>query len=157
MNKHRVRRRFALAVIAGVVVILGLVTGPAQTTQADLPPRPTPPAESHSDLSGAPIELRVRFSQAAQAARWQELWTVVQWQDAFGSWHDVEGWKGALDEISGGEGKKVWWVYQRDLSKGPFQWSVYQSPSGKLLARSEPFYLPGADGRVVRMSVTLKP
>jgi hypothetical protein len=26
---------------------------------------------------------------------------VVQWQDAFGDWHDVDGWRGHLDAGQG--------------------------------------------------------
>jgi hypothetical protein len=90
--------------------------------------------------SGGPaIELRVRFGGAWQAARWQELWTVVEWQDAFGDWHEVEGWRGALDEVARGEGRKVWWVSLDDLGKGPFRWTVCRRPAGRPLAHSKPF------------------
>ncbi len=158
--EYTARRRFAFALVAGILAMLVVAASlllPTQSAQAGLPPRPTPQAGSGSDAGGAPIELRVRFGQGEQARRWQELWTVVQWQDTFGNWHDVEGWRGTLDEIVDGEGRQVWWVYRRDLGKGPFRWMVYQSPSGGLLVRSESFHLPGADGQTVEVAVSLKP
>lgn len=36
-------------------------------------------------------------------------WPVVQWQDATGTWQDVEGWRG---EVSAG--KTIWWVDRRN-------------------------------------------
>ena len=161
MNTYRVNQRWALAFAAGVFALLvaALLIWPARAVRADLPPRPTPqPAPPEAGLAGvAPIELRVRFVREEQARRWQELWTVVEWQDAFGGWHDVEGWRGTLDEIVDGEGRKVWWVYQRDLGTGPFRWTVYRSPAGRLLAHSEPFHLPGAAGQTVTVNVALRP
>jgi hypothetical protein len=79
------------------------------------------------------------------------LWTVVQWQDRLGGWHDVEGWQGTLDA----DGKKTWWVDKTDLGKGPFRWKIVQD--GELLAASESFYLPGSRGEVVKVSVSLVP
>jgi hypothetical protein len=160
IREYRVRPRGSLALIVSVVITLLLVVLlilPIQVAQAKLPPRPTPKEESGFDASGAPIELRVRFSQVEQARRWQELWTVVQWQDTSGNWHDVEGWKGTLDEMVNGEGRKVWWVFRADLGKGPFRWAVYRRPSGGLLAQTEVFSLPSADGQAVWITVTLKP
>jgi hypothetical protein len=89
---------------------------------------------------------------------WQELWTVVQWQDPYTEvWHDVEGWQGTLDGVTDGLGKKTWWVASRDLDTGPFRWRVYRSEGGTLLATSEPFNLPGAVGAAVTVEVALTP
>jgi len=166
MNACRVNQRLVLAFAAGVFALL-LATWlilPAQAVRADLPPRPTPrptvppePAWETLLVSVAAIELRVRFGQEGQARHWQEMWTVVEWQDAFGDWHEVEGWRGTFDEFVDGEGRKVWWVYRRDLGTGPFRWAVYMSPAGELLAHSESFHLPGAAGQRVEVSVTLEP
>jgi len=91
-----------------------------------------------------------------QSAR-QELWTVVQWQDGSGDWHDVEGWQGTLDDIQNEIGYKVWWVAKSGLGTGPFRWLVYQSKGGRLLATSEPFYLPGFKGGTVMVEVSPGP
>ena len=95
------------------------------------------------------IELRVRFPQAWpwKGTHWQNLWTVVQWQDDRGVWHDVEGWQGSLDEAVTGEdgtvvGHKTWWVAHDDLGKGPFRWQVRRDKQGAPIGTSETFDLP---------------
>jgi hypothetical protein len=40
------------------------------------------------------------------------------------------------------DGQKIWWVAQRDFGTGPFRWVIYEGQGGRLLATSEPFYLP---------------
>ncbi len=165
MNKSLVHQGSVLAFVAGIAASLALVAlllVPMRVVRADLPPRPTPQepapqAERGGDGGVASIELRVHFSRIEQAYRWQTYWTVVEWQDAFGGWHEVEGWRGTLDEIVSGEGRKVWWVYRRDLSTGPFRWTVYRNPSGGLVAHSKPFNLPDAVGQRVEVTVTLVP
>jgi hypothetical protein len=97
----------------------------------------------------AVIELHV------QAAR-PELWTVVQWQDRLGGWHDVEGWRGTLDEVSNGVGKKKWWVARPNFDTGPFRWVIYQGPGSRLLVVSEAFRLPRYENTVVVVEVSLK-
>ena len=120
-----------------------------------LPPRPTPAAPTPISMSAstspgwAGIELHV------QAAR-PGLWTVVQWQDALGGWHDVEGWRGTLDEIGNGVGQKRWWVARPDFDTGPFRWMIYQGPGGRLLAASEAFRLPRYETLTVVVEVSLK-
>ena len=74
---------------------------------------------------------------------------MVQWQDAFGAWHDMEGWQGTFDEGN----KKTWWVAKADFGKGPFRWTVTQRC--KMLASSEAFYLPTVTGQVVNVSMSL--
>ncbi len=64
-------------------------------------------------------------------------WSVVQWQDGDGRWHDVEGWRG---EIQGG--RKRWWVHPSLYGKGPFRWQIYSRPGGSLVVQSPPFTLP---------------
>jgi len=91
------------------------------------------------------------------------LWTVVQWQDHSGDWHDVEEWQGTLDEVNNDkdkgmyEGEKVWWAAKADFDKGPFRWVVYRGRGGKLLAQSESFYLPHFTGETVRVEVLIVP
>ena len=143
----------------------------AQTAVA-LPPRPTPvptatptiqPGPSSGQASsGGSIELRVRFPSTWQwdKSHWQDLWTVVQWQDEWGYWRNVEGWQGTLDDVADGEGgavvgKKAWWVAEWDLGKGPFRWRVYQG--WRLLAQSGTFDLPDSNGATVMVGVSLAP
>lgn len=81
----------------------------------------------------------------------------MQWQDGWGDWHDVVGWRGGLDAVLMGEnrkvvGTKVWWVANSDMGKGPFRWIVYPSPESKLVAASEAFYLPHHTGATVWVS-----
>jgi hypothetical protein len=126
----------------GIFWLLGPVAS------AQLPPRPEPQqptATPRPKLYGA-IELHV-------ASALPGLWTVVQWQDAFGEWHDVEGWQGTLDE---GDLKK-WWVAEDDLGKGPFRWDLRQGIGGASMAVSELFYLPQSNGQVVSVEMSLAP
>jgi hypothetical protein len=122
-------------------------------------PRPTAPP-----ITGSFIELHAQFPQAWpwREAHWQELWTIVQWQDGQGAWHNVEGWQGTLDSVvvkedGGVIGYKTWWVAEDDLGKGPFRWVIYNGRGGAALATSKSFYLPGALGEIVNIHVTLNP
>lgn len=157
----------------------GIPARPSSTPTSALPPRPSlTPAPIHPfqpvvpppvgpqpaapRSGGAYIELRLLLPQTGLplAAGWQGLWTAVQWQDQRGKWQTVEGWQGGLDEVVSGEdggrlGRKVWWVAQADLGKGPFHWHVYQDRTGRLLATSGPFYLPGPGVAVQWVEVTL--
>ena len=143
--------------VSGLCALLGvtLATLPTQATVSALPPRPTPvtPTPTAMPASTSPgwavIELHV------QAAR-PELWTVVQWQDRRGGWHDVEGWRGTLEQVSDGVGKKVWWVARANFDTGPFRWVIYQSPGGKLLSTSEAFRLPRYENTMGVIEVSLK-
>lgn len=141
---------------------------PAQQSATPTPPPPTwtpgpaptktPQGASLPDAGpgGGAIELQVRFGPAALKYG-PEAWTVVQWQDAWGDWHDVEGWRGTLDEVVSAEGRKIWWVYRRDLGKGPFRWLVHDRAGGKLLVASQLFNLPGVSGQTVKVQVELEP
>jgi hypothetical protein len=120
----------------------------------------TPTPGSTQAPSGALIELRVRFPEWI-AFQWQELWTVVQWQDGSGHWHSVEGWQGSLDEVTVDDGKiagrKVWWLAGDLFGRGPFRWLVYRVRAGKLVAESEPFNLPDRVGGTVMVETALVP
>lgn len=139
--------------IAGTVLLLSLSSSLPQTALADLPPRKETPtvtlpsrpkpdraAEAERPV-GAYIELRVQPAQAG-------LWSVVQWQDAAGNWHDVEGWRGTV------EGVRVWWVAEADFGKGPFRWVIYQGQDGPRLATSTPFNLPSEANQTVQIQVS---
>ena len=139
----------------------GSQPSPVQAGPAALPPRPTPESRpGHAPemlMNGAAIDLHVQFAPGWRWARfpWQELYTLVQWQDSQRIWHDVEGWQGTLDDIVDGEGRKVWWVADADQGAGPFRWLVYDRYRGKVLAASAPFHLPEASNQVVIVQVQL--
>ena len=74
-------------------------------------------------------------------------WTIVQWQDSAGGWHDVEGWRGTLD----GPTLKRWWVADKDFGTGPFRWVVIQEPSAAPPHISEPFSLPHEANQIIHL------
>jgi hypothetical protein len=87
---------------------------------------------------------------------------VVQWQDEWGYWQDVEGWQGELDQVKSDDdgavaGQKTWWVSMDDLGRGPFRWRVYRSRGGYLLATSDEFYLPAVSLDKLVVEVALAP
>jgi len=148
-----IRLKFLVSGLCALLLVASAML-PTQATVSALPPRPTPPptpiVEPAASAPGALIKLNVQ--PAAQPA----LWTVVQWQDRLGGWHDVEGWRGTLDEVSNGVGKKVWWVARANFDTGPFRWVIYQGPGGKLLATSGSFQLPRYENTMVVVEVSLK-
>lgn len=144
--------RIRLALVACVLGALCLGVGfPLRTMAAplatpSLPPRPTPrsTATPQAPPPGAYIELQVLSPPAG-------IWTQVQWQDSWGGWHDVEGWRGTLDTVD----QKVWWVAPRDFGTGPYRWAIFASQNGPSLGGSDPFDLPGAAEQRVRLSVSV--
>jgi len=144
---------FLLCVMLTTASRTPALAGPASTR----PPRSTPVPTAAAmpalpDTPGARIELRVR----PVTAEWTLLWTAVEWQDAKGEWHAVEGWGGGLDETVASDGKKTWWVYPRDFGRGPFRWLVMDKPEGRVLAVSEPFVLPLVAGQIATVNVLLR-
>jgi len=143
----RSKRWLATATIAiGALLLVALL---AQTALA-LPPRPTPaPKQPAAKPAGSATVLLVQFPETWdwKETGWQNLWTVMQWEDEWGLWHDVTGWQGTLDDVEIQEdgtvvGEKGWWVPEAKFDSGPFRWNVYYSKGGALLAQSEPFNLP---------------
>lgn len=145
------------AIICAIIGIAHLPTParalpPRPPTPTPLPtPGPTSAPEASVAPKGAQITLRAHFPLSA-AYQWDALWTVVQWQDPDGTWHDVEGWRGTPDEITLNDQdeiiiEKTWWVQKSDLGRGPFRWLVYKSEGGQLLTMSEMFHLPDDVGR----------
>jgi hypothetical protein len=150
-------------IVIGLLIVM-LIVQPSQV-QADrlglqLTPRPTllplptdtpPPASTPVFVAptakeGAYIELRLSSMQSG-------LWTVVQWQDALGVWHDVEGWQSIIDEA----GRVQWWLGPENFGSGPFRWQVYQSIGSELLATSQSFDLPHAARQWVVVEVASNP
>ena len=161
---------FAGLCVALVVVLLPLAAMAAPAAIPPVPTRPPTPVPAPTASPSVPsapvaapdgslIELQVKFSDRWSGAgiEWQDLWTVVQWQDHRGYWHDVEGWQGTLDEAPDGVGKKVWWVDEADLGGGPFRWLLYRERDGNLIVTSDSFYLPSDVGRVALVEVMVLP
>ena len=150
-KKHQTILWLALALALISVLVLAWLPLPTQAGP-DLPPRKPPPVQPPDDDDdkddepiGAHIVLHVPSAPAG-------VWTIVQWQDTAGGWHDIDGWQGTLDEGD----QKMWWLGPGLFGKGPFRWLVYQSTKGeKLLAPSESFYLPDAEGEELRIEVSL--
>ena len=137
-NQHSIAH-FCIAAI--IVSILTLTFWPALVQAGPtLPPRtpPTPIPKDDDDESGGPdkpvgayIELQTQIASAGD-------WSVVQWQDNTGGWHDVEGWRGPLT----GSANRIWWVAARDFGKGLFRWVITEGSGGRLLGASQTFNLP---------------
>ena len=109
-------------------------------------------------IQGGTIELVVRFSPAGRASgAWKKLWTLVQWQDGAGAWHDVDAWRSGLQGSSDGNGYQVWAVSPSDLGHGPFRWLILRGPQGPQVAASEPFNMPAQPGGTVQVQVQVSP
>jgi hypothetical protein len=163
--------RLALVVgIVGALLASMWLSSLTRATASQLPPLPPIPTATYTPVprptspppTGGFIELHAQFPQAWPWAEvhWQELWTVVQWQDDKGKWYNVEGWQGRLDDVATGKdggvvGYKKWWVAKGDSGKSPFRWAVYKKQGGAALAASESFSLPGSAGKTVIIEVSL--
>jgi len=112
--------------VCGTVLVLSLVW----MTQAvsALPPRP----DTRAPVKGASIELHVE-------GLGPDMWAVVQWLDGLGEWHDVDGWRGELEEQ-----RVTWWVSPKHFGDGPFRWVVYRSADGE-----------AGHGQLVRVAVLI--
>ena len=153
----------AIYALLGSVFLLQPVRALPPRPLAPTPtPLPTLPTTVQSIPAGAQIELRTRFPTVWpwDEIHWQELWTVVQWQDNAGQWHDVIGWRGTPDSISVDAqgnlvGHKTWWVAEEDLGRGTFRWLVYREKGGVLLATGDKFTLPAQNGLVTQVNISL--
>jgi hypothetical protein len=121
-------------------------------------PKSTPVSVSYVP-EGALIWLCVKFDpvKLSPDLLGQDMWTVVQWQDGLGQWHVVEGWRGELDKVAHGKGRKVWWLSGDLFEKGPFRWLIYAKTTGTLLATSEPFTMPSYNGEVTYVDLLIEP
>ncbi len=132
------------------------------------PPNPTP-KDKEDTLEGAKIVLHVMGkaapgqSQAAanealwQTYFWQDMYTVVQWQEDSGTWQDVTGWRGTLDTVENAIGEKSWWFSEVNFGTGPFRWGVYAHEHGEQLALSEVFTLPTCANSALYVTVEIAP
>jgi hypothetical protein len=138
--------RFRPALLLGVLAT-GFVSGPlwTQTSGATAQAaalRPTLVPLRAQRAPGAHIELRASEAVGLRA--------VVQWQSGDGAWHDVDGWRSALEDEP-----IEWWVAPEDFGKGPFRWVAYREGSGAPQLGSPPFRLP--NNHQDRTIVTLEP
>ncbi len=156
MTKHTnpLRLTILMGAFLGLTVIsllFGLVWPPLSQAGPTLPPRDpptaTPPPKKSSGKDkpiGAYIELQVQPGRAG-------LWSVVQWQNSAGGWHEVEGWRGTLE--AGGNIR--WWVAAKDFGTGPFRWIITEGSGGRLLGASQTFNLPNQANETLPVTVLL--
>ena len=155
MTRSRMNQISLALVFAGGVLLLvlfGLGSSPP-VVEAGLPPRPTAaPTATTPSVQNQPAGAAViRLQVSAVLGDPTLLGSIVQWQDALGGWHDVEGWQGHLE----GEGYKAWWVAPKDYGTGPFRWVVYESSPAVPLVTSDSFNLPSSGHERVLITVTL--
>ncbi len=71
----------------------------------------------------------------------------VQWGDAIGGWHRVDGWSGSLDQITPqGVPFKRYTVFPSNYGQGPFRWVIYNLDGQTVWAIGPKFTLPTVDG-----------
>lgn len=133
----------AFLLIGGMLLVSRGV--PVAEAGSELPSRATPKPASNDDSDrsepvGAYIEL-------AGAETITGGWSVVQWQDSNGDWHNVEGWQGAVSD------SRSWWVHPKDFGRGPFRWVVQSTPGGSVSASSAPFHLPTSPNKRLQVPV----
>jgi hypothetical protein len=76
-----------------------------------------------------------------------KAWVGVQWLDATGAWHNVDGWQGNLDIAEGSRTPfKQWAVMTNNYGQGPFRWVVYAERGGAVWGVSPNFNLPKYGG-----------
>lgn len=146
MSYYRKTRKYWLLFIGFVCTILGVISLASQV-QAVLPPRPikTPISEEQKSTPEPPAGTLLLNTQPPKDG----LWSVVQWQDAKGNWHDVEGWRGTVSN-----GKTIWWVEQDNWGNELFRWVVLQEQGGETRGISQPFALPNS-GKTLVVKVDL--
>ncbi len=123
----------------------------ADSVVVQLTPRPTLiPLPTETPIVVAPVVKDGAYIEL-HIANEQTKWTVVQWQDGLGVWHDVDGWQGMPDE----QGHVRWWVSSTEFGLGPFRWVIYDKPGGAILTVSHPFDLPQVARQQVVVEATL--
>jgi hypothetical protein len=149
-----VEHKSLIALTLGFILILSLLPALApagsEASPLALPPRPedVKGGDDEDDGNDQPIGAHIVLHVPSAP---DGVWTIVQWQDTAGGWHNVESWSGALDDGT----QKMWWLAPDLFGKGPFRWLVYQGERGKLLATSDSFYLPDAEMEELWVEVSL--
>jgi hypothetical protein len=106
---------FHWIVIGVLITALGVTAVPA-LANGELPNRNPPAADDGGRDDRRPVGSYIELAAPEHAG----AWSVVQWQDINGNWHDVEGWRGTLDS----NGYIRWWVAAKDFGTGPFRWVI---------------------------------
>ena len=163
MTKHPARwftrawlRRGAMAGLW--LLLLASTAATALASSPALPPRPMPGEGGYGGNGGngrIVLHIALPAADAGHVAAWQQLWTVVQWQDGLGRWNNVEAWQGAPQGNPGDADHRAYVIDDKDLGKGPFRWVVLQSRGGATAGTSQPFNLPKTAGDSVRVDVAV--
>jgi hypothetical protein len=128
-------RGAALALVAAMALLLSLA------------PRAT--AAQEAEFGHATVTL------VAPGAP-EGAWVGIQWRDARGGWHDVQGWQEEIEVAeANGLAYKQWAVYPQDYGRGPFRWVIYTAQGGLVWATTNSFYLPNGD--VANLALTVVP
>lgn len=137
---------------AGLMLLgLGLFFDQPAPIQAQGDPLPTATPLGTPPPTAVPSPLPVGGTLILQAYHAPaSSWTVVQWQDANGGWHDVTSWQSQLTN-----GYVGWWVAPEDFGTGPFRWLLLDSPDGNPLGTSKSFHLPGYANNVILIELEL--
>jgi hypothetical protein len=148
--------RWLIVLYIVILALIGviLVAESLPPVEAGLPPREAPvPAQPSGDGNGGGGEPIGAHMVLHVPSAPDGVWTIVQWQDTSGGWHNVDGWQGTLDV-----GHRImWWLAPDLFGKGPFRWLVYQNVErDTLLATSESFHLPAAQDEKLRIEAPLK-
>ncbi|MCA9924742.1 MAG: hypothetical protein KC419_00340 [Anaerolineales bacterium] len=147
MKRKKVNHRIILAALPLILLPLLFAVFSPQATTAALPPRPTvEPAKAK--LPGALIQLQIEGAALGS----EGVWTVVQWVDTFGVWHNVDGWQGTVEL----DGTQTWWFAEEYLGAGPFRWQVFSTEGGDLLETSDEFNLPDMSGYMLIVPVVIE-
>jgi hypothetical protein len=114
------------------------------TTADELPPRPPTATPNPS--------TRIILSLEKGSHHSSDWWTVIQWQDDIGGWHDVAGWQGTFDANR----QVVWWLGPEHFGTGPFRWVIYESADRQQeLAITKSFSLPESRFTSLEVKVSL--
>ncbi len=138
--------------------VSALEAGSRLAPVATLPPRVTAvpqPVTQSPAVPATAIHLAVQDNDPTLSIA--DLWAQVEWQDSAGVWHAVEGWQGALVDISGNVGSATWYLGADELGAGPFRWGLYAGRGGALLSSSAPFALPATEGSTVTVEMQMSP
>ena len=167
-NKSVLSAKYLWGLTCGALVMMTIIIGLMPATSradtplpprpgADLPPRPdvpppAPPAvfeTAGQDKPGPPPGAHIELSGLPRIGAY---WTMVQWQDRQGNWHNVDGWQGTPDN-----GGKKWWVAAKDFGTGPFRWVVFGGQNGPEMGHSDNFLLPPFARQTVQVSINITP
>jgi hypothetical protein len=140
--RHMSRLWLLIVLLLTALTLLALPITIGAAGVADLPPREETPTPNHLP-AGAYIDLTVTGASI-------DAWTIVQWQDGNGAWHNIEGWRAALVDDY-----QQWWLGRNSYGTGPFRWCVLDAPMGSIVASSDAFYMPARSGEWTHVTVTV--